>query len=69
MWVNQWFSRPFPGLAVGQTIEIPLAEFKDKYGETFRAGGFFAVNRPTRVVLAQLELENEMLGLVVVGEQ
>jgi hypothetical protein len=69
MWVNQWFSWPFPGLAVGETVEIPLADFKDKFGETFRAGGFFAIDRPAKVVLAQLELEGELVGLVVVGEQ
>lgn len=69
MWINKWYSRPFPGLAVGETIEVPLAEFKDKFGETFRAGGFFALDRPTRVALVQLELAEEFLGLVVVGEQ
>jgi hypothetical protein len=68
MWINAWFSREFKGLAVGESVEMSLFDFKDQYGDTFRAGGFFATQKPTRLVLAQLEYENELVGLVVVGD-
>ena len=69
MWVNDWYSRPFPGLAVGESLELPLSEFRDQNGDAFRAGGFFAADRPDRVVLAQIETDGQLLGLVVVGER
>jgi hypothetical protein len=71
LWVNKWFSREIEGLAVGETVTLNLYDFRDPYGTQFRAGGFFATERPDRLVLAQLEpLEvepRELLGLVVVG--
>jgi len=69
MWVNRWFSKPIPPLEIGQTMTLKLSEFKDQYGEEFRAGGFFASERPTKVVLVQMEVGEEMLGLVVVSPQ
>lgn len=68
MWINAWFSNEFKGLAVGESVEMSLFDFKDQYGDTFRAGGFFATQKPTRLVLAQLEYENELVGLIVVGD-
>jgi hypothetical protein len=67
MWLNSWFSREIGPLGVGQTIELRLSSFRDRYGEAFRAGGFFAAEKPTLLVLAQLELESELVGLIVVG--
>lgn len=72
LWLNGRFSRPLDTLAVGQTIKLPLREFRDEYSEPFRAGGFFAKERPDRLVLAQLETTGSdgnpvMLGFVVVG--
>ena len=71
MWVNGWYSYDIDGFGVGQTLTLNLYDFKDPYGTAFRAGGFFATERPDRLVLAQLEpLEiepRELLGLVVVG--
>lgn len=66
MWINQWYSREIPGLGVGETLRLELSEFKDEYGQEFRAGGFWATRKPERLVLAQLEAEEGMLGLVVV---
>lgn len=68
MWVNAWFSRELPGVAVGETVEMSLFDFKDQYGDEFRAGGFFATDKPMKLVLAQLETDDELLGLVVVNE-
>lgn len=67
LWLNAWYSRPFEGLAIGKTTVIPLREFKDRYGDSFRAGGFFASELPDRVALAEVQTEGKMVGLVVVS--
>ncbi|MBL8990248.1 MAG: hypothetical protein JNJ48_01570 [Phycisphaerae bacterium] len=67
MWLNQWYSRDFPGLGVGQTVTIDLSEYKDQYGRAFRAGGFFATERAEWLVQAQLEIDGRVIGLVVVS--
>ncbi len=69
VWANRWFSREFPGLGVGESITMSLSEFKDEYGDTFRAGGFFATDKPAKLVQVQLETADQLVGLVVVGEQ
>jgi hypothetical protein len=69
IWVNRQFSRPINGLEIGESISLPLAEFRNEHGEPFRAGGFFATERPEAVVQVQFEEDNEMLGLVVVDER
>lgn len=68
LWLNARFSRPIEGLAVGQTLELPLGEFRDEFGDDFKPGGFFSAYLPERLVLAQLEPKGEdrMLGFVVV---
>lgn len=66
LWLNAQFSKPIAPLAVGQTATYDLWAFRNEFSEPFRAGGFFATERPDVIVLAQIELENEMLGLVVV---
>jgi hypothetical protein len=69
MWVNAWYSRPLDAVAIGETVEMSLFDFKDQYGGQFRAGGFFATDKPTKLVLVQLELPtNELVGLIVVNE-
>ncbi len=55
IWINQRFSRLFGGMAPGETVELPLIEFVDEYGDTFRAGGFFANRTPEALVLVQIE--------------
>lgn len=71
LWVNGWYSLEIEGFAVGQTLTLSLHDFKDRYGTTFRAGGFWATRRPERLVLAQIEPlgvePRELIGLVVVG--
>ncbi len=71
LWLNAQFSRPIDGLEVGQTLDLPLRSFRDEYGDVFRGGGFFAAVKPETLVLAQLEVGDELLGLVVInqGEQ
>lgn len=72
VWLNRRFSREIESLEVGQTMRFPLREFRDRFGESFRAGGFFAVERPERLAVAELETigpegDATVLGLVVVG--
>lgn len=67
VWLNKWFSRDIESFEVGQTLEFNLSEFRDQYGEAFRAGGFFAIKKPERLVLAQLETADTLVGLVVVA--
>lgn len=65
LWLNQWYVRPIKGLAVGESLHLPLSEFVDVHSEAYRGGGFFATRAPDRLVSAHLELEDEMLPLVV----
>lgn len=65
LWVNAYYSRPLEGLAVGQSLTLPLKEFRNEHGESFRGGGFFATKKPERMVLAQIEHDGTMYPLVV----
>lgn len=72
IWLNSWYSRPIPGLGVGETVRLALADFRDVNSEAFRGGGFFAAERPDRLVRAELETVGDggrptRFGLVVVG--
>lgn len=72
LWLNRRFARELPGLAVGQSLELGLAEFQDQWGDRFRAGGFFATERPERLAKAEIDLRDgsPLLGLVVIrGEE
>jgi len=81
LWLNARFYEHVDGLDVGQTRELSLKTFKDKWGDTFRAGGFFATERSERLAKAEVELDppapgsgdgspRELLGLIVVrGEE
>ncbi|MBS0195374.1 MAG: hypothetical protein JSR77_01315 [Planctomycetes bacterium] len=62
VWVNRRFSCPIPGLALGQSVSLPLHDFKDEYSASFRAGGFFAREAPDRVVSCELEIPGEGEG-------
>lgn len=66
LWLNAQYGSPVPELPAGRAITLDLSAFKNEYGESFRAGGFFATERPDTVVLAQLELEDELIGMPVV---
>lgn len=66
LWLNGYWGRTLDGLAVGESLDLSLRDFRDEYGEPFRAGGFFAREKPDKIVLAELEVEGKLLGLVVV---
>jgi hypothetical protein len=71
LWLNARFSRPIDGLDVGESVTLPLGEFRDEFSDPFRGGGFFATERPERLILAQIETQQggkaSLLGMVVVG--
>lgn len=71
VWINQQWSHPIDGLEIGQTVSLPLGNFVNEYSERFRAGGFFATERPDTVMQVQYEEEQggEMLGFVAVGRR
>lgn len=66
MWLNASFAREIGDLPVGESARYELSEFCNEFGERFRAGGFFAIEPPDLLVLAQLEYEDHMAGLIVV---
>lgn len=67
LWLNGRFGLQIEGLAIGQTLRLPLRSFRDEFGEPFRAGGFFATEKPERLVLAEIQTGDTLAGLVVVG--
>lgn len=67
LWVNRWYSRPIGRFEVGETLELSLWDFRDQYGEPFQAGGFFSTRKPDKLVIAQLQTGDQLLGLVVVN--
>lgn len=72
VWLNGRFSRPIDGFRAGQTLTLDLYDFRDEFGETFRAGGFFATKAPEKIMHAQLETlvdgDSRMIGLVMVDQ-
>lgn len=69
MWVNRWYGRSIDAIAPGQTVTFKLFDFRDRFGESFRAGGFFATDDPDQLVKCEV-LENDSLtGLIVIGVQ
>lgn len=73
LWLNARYSKPLDGLKIGETLRLPLRDFRDEHGDAFRAGGFFATELPERLVLAQLELPIEgqprLVGLIVIARE
>ena len=67
LWLNQRYARTIPGLAVGETTTLHLGGFLDEFSQKFRAGGFFATEKPDRLALAELEAGGEIVGLIVIG--
>ncbi len=75
IWVNKQFSLPIDGLAVGQTLDLDLRDFRNEHSESFRAGGFFAIDQPKQISIVQIEVPRasgqgtELLGLVLVVDE
>jgi hypothetical protein len=61
-----------PDISIGNTCILALTDTYDEFGDTFRAGGFFASEPPQRLVLVQIETVDpdqkpHMVGLIVVN--
>jgi hypothetical protein len=69
MWINRQYSRPIDSLDIGRSVTLPLGSFRNEFSEPFRAGGFFATEKPDRIVQVQLETEDGLVGLLMVGER
>ena len=69
LWVNAAFSRPINALRIGQTLDLSLHEFRNEHSEPFRAGGFFATDLPSVLVLAEIESNDRLYGMIVVEDQ
>lgn len=72
IWINARFCQPIDGLAIGQSRTLWMSDFRDQFQDVFRGGGFFAVEPPERLGLAQIETKDAdgktvMLGMIVVG--
>lgn len=72
LWINQWYSTEIDGFEPGETLRIHLGDFRDQFGDRFRAGGFFATDVPQEIALVQIESTEAGLGtltgLVYVNE-
>lgn len=74
LWLNRRYSYPLDdGIPSGRTVELDLRDFVDEFGDTYRAGGFFATRVPAPVVLVELETETSdgprMHGFVIIENQ
>lgn len=75
LWLNRRFSRPVEALPPGASLDLPLTDFVDEFGEPFRAGGFFATVQPDPVVLVEWAGAGadpdapETVGLVLVSNE
>jgi len=65
LWANARFSNELPRLQPGETVTLDLFDFRDQYGTPFRAGGFFAAERPDALVMMQIEGEPKPDGAPV----
>lgn len=65
LWVNGQFGYEIDETAVGQTRSLPLHLFENEFGDRFRAGGFFATDPPSRLVLVELESGGELIGFTI----
>ncbi|MFT3686975.1 MAG: hypothetical protein QM783_18985 [Phycisphaerales bacterium] len=68
LWANQWYSHELPSWKPGESLTLGLADFKDRYGQPMRAGGFWAIDNPEKLVLMQVEQGQETIGLIVIGQ-
>jgi hypothetical protein len=72
VWINARFCQPIDHLGIGESKTLRMKDFRDEFQDTFRGGGFFAVEPPERLALAQIETTDAdgrtvVLGMIVVG--
>ena len=71
LWINQRFSTRIPPLMAGSTLEVSLWSLRDSHGQQLNAGGFWRTDRPTPLVIAELQTDEDspLVGLVVIREE
>ena len=75
LWLNGRYGYAIDGLAVGQTLRVPLTRFVNEQGRRFGAGGFFAAEPPELLALVEMTVdrgESEQptkYGLIAVGQR
>ena len=69
VWVNAAYALPIDGLAIGDRLDLHLGEFRNEYGQTFRAGGFFSTQIPTHVVKAEIVDDRGRYEMIVVRDE
>lgn len=74
LWLNGRYGYAIDGLAIGETLRLPLERFVDEQGRRFGAGGFFAGERPELLALVELTVQESddqpvKYGLVAVGQR
>lgn len=67
LWLNRRYSLPIAGLAISETLDLPLKSFRDEFSETFRGGGFFATEAPETLVMAELETLDDSGTKIIYG--
>jgi len=67
LWINAGYSREVESFTIGETLHLKLSSFRDQFGNAFRGGGFFSTEKPAKLVQAQIEQDDHMIGLIVIG--
>jgi hypothetical protein len=68
LWLNQRYVAHVDSLPAGGNITLPLWDFWDERGEVINAGGFFRVDEPTPIRLAEIQTAEDqpLVGLVTI---
>ena len=68
LWVNRRFVKDGVTIPAGGTVQVPLSELRDQWGEQPYPRAIFRSRQPTPIVLVQLEPapDQPLIGLVVV---
>lgn len=70
MWLNERFRGQVEVLPPGGSVQMSLRDFKDEFGQEFRAGGLFARYRSEPLVKAEISAPDGsgLQGMIVIPE-
>ncbi len=68
IWVNRRYVQHVPKLLAGETISLPIVQFRDVWGQCPQPGGFWRTRAQTPLVFVQIQRDatSPLLGLVTV---
>jgi len=68
IWINRRYVQHLGELAAGQTVRMPIAQFRDIWGQCPQPGGFWRTRKPTPLVVVQIQQDEKspLVGLVTV---